>query len=263
MLYLLPLLILTVWGLLGNLGLNRRPWLCLMGFAAAVPIEVSIRGTFYHHYYQFWLPVLCIGAAWTIEWICLKRSVREALVLTVLVLTFLLGKEAVDLNLPVDEATNISGGIRFAPYVAAKIDEELLPEENYYEWTGNLYFSVEAHKDLAAGVPHGMLLYMPPLGPMLSERTLEQLKKSKPELLVFDHSFRMPGIGRELFIVNPVYAYLTNHYTPYGQLLDDRFLFCYRKGGSLEKRIKEKKAAGKPAVFSGTAPDSPARPERF
>src|SRR5262249_33788214 len=76
----LPLGVVTVAGVLlgARRGLSRGAVL-LAAWMAAVPIVVAAPGKFYAHYYQLWLPPLCLAAAWSLEAIG-ARTRRPAVV---------------------------------------------------------------------------------------------------------------------------------------------------------------------------------------
>lgn len=63
----LPLLITSVIGCIYGLCVRQRfPWLLWIGYAAGVFIAVGSPGRYWMHYFQLWIPVLCVGSAWSI-----------------------------------------------------------------------------------------------------------------------------------------------------------------------------------------------------
>jgi tetratricopeptide (TPR) repeat protein len=67
MIFLIPLMALTVWGIWGGLrGRQCSQALILAGWLFGTFLAISIPGRFYPHYYQLYLPVLAVGAGWGI-----------------------------------------------------------------------------------------------------------------------------------------------------------------------------------------------------
>src|SRR5207244_8478888 len=69
---LVPMAMLTVAGMFYGLIFGpRREWILLGAFGIATQLAISLPGWFFRHYFQLWLPVLAIGAGWTVA--LLKR----------------------------------------------------------------------------------------------------------------------------------------------------------------------------------------------
>jgi hypothetical protein len=214
---------------------QREPkWIALWAYLAAVPVEISIRGTFFPHYYQLWLPPLCVGAAWGLERLWRENGKFFAIGLTAFCLTVLATLNWHWLQFSPQEAAAESAFEIEAPAMGDLINQTLLPGEDYYEWTQNLRFAMTAKRRLVTGVARGEFLFKPPLGDNLSQRALDQIKAAEPELLVFDENF---DPGTPDWKSNLVYRYLMENYVPYLEMGQGHYLFCCRKGGALEKRL--------------------------
>jgi hypothetical protein len=251
---LLPLAFFAVAGCFSSFGKNQRPWLLWIAWSLAVFIEIAIPGHFYRYYYQLWIPVACVGAAWGLEVIASRIGKSWALGMILLTTYFLsFNLWLWDRHSPND----ISYGKYRDTYVYNEpvgkiIQEWLLPNETFYEWCYIPHFYLSAHKTPVTSILFAHQFFAPPpLGPELSERALKELSGSNPELLVIDRSFehfqfREMTFPAKLWKENPVYQYLEKNYRFFMGAADNRFMFLCRKGGALEKRLKK---AGKLPVI--------------
>ena len=83
-------------------------------------------------------------------------------------------------------------------------------------------------------VPIRNHLIKKPLGEKLSQMVLKKLKQSPPELFI---AVDFPAW--QIHTEHPVFHWLRNNYEPFPQNQQPLpFLFHYRRGGMLEKRIK-------------------------
>ena len=65
LLFTVPLLILLLLGIFPSIKKNMsRSWFLWIALAAGTFLTVASPGRFYPHYYQLWLPPLCVGSGW-------------------------------------------------------------------------------------------------------------------------------------------------------------------------------------------------------
>jgi hypothetical protein len=225
---------------------SPRLWILWVAFAAATECEIFYPGNFFNHYYQLWLPVLAVGGAWGSVEVGRKMTpygkiLKQAPALILLVL--LAAKEIPYYRMSPDQWSRGKYGELFLEddRAASFIRTLLAPGETFYEW-GNetdLYFLTGCRPP--SGVFYAYPLTQGPLREKLTQRTLDQLEKEKPELFVFNGSFFGPTAD------NPtILSWFKQRYEkiPVGAV-QGPYLFLARKGGQLEKRLKKLRTYGK------------------
>src|SRR5438132_5466538 len=210
----------------------RRQWTLLIAFAIATEIAILLPGGFFQHYYQLLLPPLAIGAGWAVSLLRRILPVRAnwlAYVTSVVSLVTLAFMEAPCYR---DSATIWSFkkyGLIFleTDKLACGIDNLLLPNETFYEW-GNetgLYFTSRRRP------PSGIIFAYPtqdgPLASQLSRRLLDDLKQTKPELIVLSRK-ALERVGD----ASPVLAWSKEEYRPFSET--GLFLLFVRRGSRLD-----------------------------
>lgn len=71
---LFPLALISFGGFAAGYRKNPLPWFLWLVFCISIFIEIAIPGHFYQYYYQLWLPLACIGAAWGGEVLWKRRD---------------------------------------------------------------------------------------------------------------------------------------------------------------------------------------------
>ena len=235
-----PLLALSFWGWFDLQKSHPRPWRLWAAWVPATVLEIFQQGNFFRHYYQLWLPVLCVGAAWSAvgfgEKYGKKSSWLRQAVPTVLFL-ILAVHEGPFYTLPAEQWSRLKYGDVFveSKQLAGKIREWLKPNESFFEW-GNetgLYFWTQRRPP--SGVFYSYPLADGPLKEELTGRVLSQLEANKPELFVFDGGFY--GANAD----NPVLLnWIKDRYQKIpGNDVQGRFMLLMRKGGELSKRLNQ------------------------
>jgi 4-amino-4-deoxy-L-arabinose transferase-like glycosyltransferase len=221
---------------------SPRLWILWTAFAVATECEILYPGNFFNHYYQLWLPVLAVGGAWGAMEIGEKMSphgkaLRQGPALILLVL--LAAKEIPYYRMSPDQWSREKYGDIFIEdgRTAGFIKTLLASGETFYEW-GNetdLYFLTGCRPP--SGVFYAYPLTQGPLRERLTQRTLAQLEKEKPELFVFNGGFFGPTAD------NPaILSWFKARYEKIpGNAVLGPYLFLARKGGLLEKRLKNNK----------------------
>jgi 4-amino-4-deoxy-L-arabinose transferase-like glycosyltransferase len=231
---ILPLGLLTLLGIVIGLLRKNRLWVYLLMYAIAVQIMVSLPGKFYPHYYQFWLPLLAVGAGAAvielrkvIKWQWISHVVAMAVIVILLYYHLPLYK------LSPDEWSSKKYGNLFvvSKNLGLEINKLLKPDETFYEWgaeTGLYYYS---QRSPATGVIFYYPLLHGPLAQKLSERVIADLERNKPELLILP-----PKVQGN----HPVIAWLSSQsWLQIKTNVATYFSLYARRGGKLEARLLE------------------------
>lgn len=226
------------------LGLTLVRWrhvprgtVLLLALAASVLVAIAAPGRFYAHYYQLWLPVLAVGAAWALA--ALDRLAGAGTKVLhaggVLLLGVLAMVQLPSYSLPAEEwAQTKYGAIVVDTERTARVIERLLrPGEIFYHWgseTG-LYFYTGRRP------PTGLLFTEPllegPCAEALTRKVLADLNREAPELVVIR---RQPGAAS--LPAHPVVRWILGRYRPLPERLQPyQFLLLDRTGGALERRL--------------------------
>jgi hypothetical protein len=176
---------------------NSRAWKLWAAWAIATFLEILLPGNFFHHYYQLWLPVLCVSAAGgglglARGWGNGRGIGRQTWAVALLILLCI--HEAPAYQWPAEEwSTRENGnGVVEAYRLAGTLQTLLKPGETFYEW-GNeteLYFLTRCPPP--AGVFYAYPLAQGPLREKLAQRVISQLEKKNPELFIFNGGYWGP-----------------------------------------------------------------------
>lgn len=213
----------------------RRPWILLGAFAIGTHLAVLLPGRFFPHYYQLWLPPLVIGAGWTIG--LLKRVLPErlspfAVGVAGATCAILVALESPYYQMPARDWSAQKYGSIFieSEELSRRIDNLLPPGASFYEW-GNesgLYFTS------GRAPPSGLIFAYPtlagPLAVQLSQRLMEDLQRSRPELAVVDLRTLAQTPP-----AHPVLKWLKENYRPFSR--SESFLLLARNGSNLADRL--------------------------
>lgn len=238
MVSLLPLVTVSLLGLtLVRWRQVPRKTVMLLALAGSVLVAIAAPGKFYAHYYQLWLPVVALGAAWALA--ALDRLAGAgarllhaggALLVGVLVMI-----QLPSYTLPADGWAQTKYGALVADTErTARVIEGLLrPGETFYHWgsESGLYFYTGRRP------PTGVLFIEPllegPCAPALSRRVLADLAREAPELVV-----ARPQPGAASLPAHPVVRWVLSQYRPLPDRLQPRqFVLLARAGGALERRL--------------------------
>jgi hypothetical protein len=242
--FLVPFIYTTcIWAMLEKPKGLRRPWLLLLGFIIGSHITVSLPGKWYPHYYQYWLPVLAVTAAWTIEeWgrLAERYSLWVKCSVGSIILISLVAYEFPNYKISPDEWSRKKYGEIFveSKEMGEEIRRILKPGETFYEWgaeSGLYYYS-------RLSPPSGILFYWHvfgwPYSAVMVNRVVRDLEKARPELfLIKDES------GRDIIFPNPVLSWFSTRYQPFAQR--GFFILFARRGGQLESRLGKDGETGK------------------
>ncbi|GEM_PF-383126 len=239
-LFLGPLVIIFVFGTILGIrfahGYERFLWIQLGAFAIGAWIARTLPGQPHLHYYQLWLPVLCVGAALTLPALDRGRT-RPLLVLLLL----LIGYEARYYAYSPREWSRIKYDDHFwqSELLAQDIQRLLQPGETLYEWGNEPGFYYYTGQPLLSGVIWSHHTILGPLHEKMSARLLSDLSRGKPDLLIEDaDTYRTIEASPE---GHPVQTWINANYNlfPWGA---DRGLYRLysRKGSALEERLQKR-----------------------
>jgi hypothetical protein len=205
----------------------------LLLYATGVFIAILLPRQFSVHYYQFWLPTLCIAAGLGL------RQMRHhfarpagSLALAVIATALLFASQWPNWRLSPDEfSTQKYGADTFVSIrtLAREIDLNLLPTETLYQYGYDSGFYFEAKRRPPTGVLCLGLSSVPTLPDWFLERIVADLEREKPEMVIIDTTFH-PNlvknyVGREYAIVK-------------GDLNTKTFHILARHGGALLRRLR-------------------------
>jgi len=208
---------LVICGITLGLMQPKRAWMLWLAYGVAVPVMVALPGQYVPHYYQLWMPVLCIGGGWTIAefmrhagghsdyrlrtWGGSMVGMLALLTLTTLQIpSLVLG--------PSDASFRKFGPIFiYTEELARDIDALLKPGERFYQmdWETGLYF--HTHRRPASGVFFSAGLLGGPLQARLSQQVIADFTRDPPPLVVFPFANLDQG--------HPVTNWLKTRYVPH------------------------------------------------
>jgi 4-amino-4-deoxy-L-arabinose transferase-like glycosyltransferase len=247
---LVPLAILSLGAtILGLIFGPRRPWIFLLTFAIATHIAVLLPGRFFPHYYQLWLPPLAIGTGWAVA--LLKRILPASLSHLSYGVAGVACAVLIALELPyyrlsaADWSAQKYGNIFLeTDKLAYKIDNLLSPGETFYEWGNESGFCFSSRHRPSSGVFLAEPMLVGPLIAKLSRRLIDDLERTRPELIVVD-GLTLAHTPRG----SPVLKWFEENYRPFSKtgmfpvrvahpahviLAKDQFLLFALKGGKLD-----------------------------
>ncbi len=234
-----PLLGISILGWCFLRGESPKAWKLWAAWALATVLEIFQQGNFFHHYYQLWLPVLCLGAAWGVVGFGIRfgknsRIKDQAWALGLMVLLLL--NEVPLYFLSAEQWSRLKYGNVFidSRELAGKIETLLKPGETFYEW-GNetgLYFWTQRRPP--SGVFYAYPLASGPLKESLTKRVPAQLEESRPELFIFNSDFYGPTADNPILL-----DWFKQRYERIpGKAQQGPYLLMMRKGGELSKRFQ-------------------------
>jgi hypothetical protein len=210
--FLAPLLGLTILGIAGAWLDGWRPQaLTLAGCLLGTLFSVSIPGTYAPHYYQFYLPILAIGAGWGIA--AVESSLRQRLLawgIGLATIFLLMWHELPDLRFDADTWSRLKykdpgGTFREVERCGLAVDQMLWAGESVYVWGNDpgVYYYSARHP--ASGIFWADRLMWGPLQKQATFKVLEDLKKNQPALIMIEDALPPPAS-------HPVLQWIKQHY---------------------------------------------------
>ena len=234
---LLPLVTVSLLGLtLVRWKHIPRETALLLAMAASVLIAIGAPGRFYAHYYQLWLPVLAVGAAWGLA--ALDRLAGAGAKLLHAGGALLVGVLAMiqlpSYTLSADgwAQTKYGAVVVETARTARVIDGLLLPGETFYHWGSESGLYLYTGRKPPTGVLFIEPLLEGPCARTLTRRVLADLDREAPELVVV-----RPQPGASSLPAHPVVRWILGRYRPLPERLQPyQFVLLARAGGALERR---------------------------
>jgi hypothetical protein len=244
-----PLVVTAALGvLLGVLRKPTRAGVMLLAYALATEFAILLPGKFYGHYYQFWLPVLVVAAAWAVARLSalVSAPLRMGSVpnhlffsaASAILLGALLLRQVPNYTLPAAEWPLR----KYGKYGKIFVDTErvghvigrlLAPNETFYEWgkeTGLYFYS---RRRMATGVMFLEPLRSGSVKDALERRVVGQLERNPPELFVTHPHYALED--------RPIVRWVLTRYERVDQDLGAApFVLYYRRGGALESRLRSR-----------------------
>jgi len=229
----------------GRLRRQVQPFMLMIGFSIGVHLAVASTNWWFPHYFQLWLPALCVSLGWSYVLLgdmfgeTRLRRLLPGIVVGVIVLPILVNQLLMYRLTPEQWATRKYSPC-MADYVqqAEEINKILKPQEAFYHFgrEPGLYFVTKRRP------PTGVLLYYHlyrgPLAESLSERVVSDLERSKPDMLVVCEDIDIDMSWSPRWWKGPVSRWLMQNYR---RLPGNEKRRCYnlfaRKGSDLERRI--------------------------
>jgi hypothetical protein len=246
-----PLAVLAVAGYTFGLvrgSKSRGKWLLMIAYLVGTQLSIALPGRFYPHYYQLWLPPLCVAAGWACsEFLRIQRpSLRwlphlaGASALALLV-SFQLPYYRLDADdwsrtkysqlLPLQTYGDIFVSSR---EVGREIDALLEPEERFFHvgYEPGLYFA--SRRSPPVGVLWAKHLFHGPVAESLSLETERRLNADLPELVVTTRNAIPEGSAS-----HPVVRLIGAHYEPLASRpARGPFLLLARRNSDLQSRVR-------------------------
>jgi hypothetical protein len=208
----------------------------LLAWILIVPAAVAAPGKFYPHYYQLWLPPLCIAAGWSLAAIGARTRAPNA------VTSAAGGAVALALGLAVGPAYALSAAdwsdTKYGDVflrsrdVAQEVREMIGPGETFFQWGNEPEIYLYARRSPPTGVLWAQHMQTGPLRISLRTRALGQLAVADPQLVVFSRD-QPPPTGA-------LGAWLEERYEPHPTRVKQQkgFSFWVRRGGTLQRRLR-------------------------
>jgi hypothetical protein len=237
--FALPLTAATVLGLTAGTMVARWRTM-LVTYAVGVACAVALPGYFLPHYYQLWLPVLCLGAALGLAalrpqlisprtwWLRAGGSLTALLLVT----------QLPTLGEPSQEWSRRKFGERLvrSTALAEAVDALLLPGETFFEWGHEAELYYYSGRRPPGGEFRCEHLLRGPREPERSARLLADLRREQPELVLVSavHPFPLEHAVPSWIIAN----YADADASTRALLKAGDYRVLLRRGGALERRLR-------------------------
>jgi hypothetical protein len=228
---------------------NRGKWFLMIAYLLGTQLAVALPGRSYPHYYQLWLPPLCIAAGWACgEFVQIQRPSLRWLphLAGASALVLLVGFQLPYYRLDSDDwsRTKYSQLLPLQTYgdifvssreVGQEIDALLEPGERFFHvgYEPGLYFA--SRRSPPVGALWAKHLFHGPVAESLSLETERRLKADLPELVVTTRNAIPEGSAS-----HPVVRLIAAHYEPLAHRpARGPFLLLARRNSELQARVSK------------------------
>jgi tetratricopeptide (TPR) repeat protein len=238
MIFLIPLMALTVWGIWGGLrGRQRSQALILAGWLFGTFLAISIPGKFYQHYYQLYLPVLAVGAGWgivTAADLLPRWAVGQWIGAGTLL--FLLWHTALDYRFDRKTWSRLAyHGDYFNEFerCGLAVNRMLNADECFYIWGIDPSVYYYSDRRPASGIFWADRLLDGPSKTEATQKVIADLEKTRPPLILAESDGNLnPSTD------NPIYKWVMSRYVESPESEFSRYFFVYlRRDSALAFRL--------------------------
>ena len=192
-----------------------RPGRLLAAAALGTHLAVAWPGQFFPHYYQLWLPVLCIAGGWGVVRIGARGGTRARWIepaVGAVVAASLIQPQVSWFALTGDEWAARKHGSFYERALrdSREIAMRLKPDQTLYTWSDEAWLYVLTNRRVPAVALWKSHTLHGPLAPWLARRTVEELRSRPPDLLIDWVNLESPED-------HPIARFIKSHYQP----LDD------------------------------------------
>ncbi len=219
------LLAVSCLGFFVGVASHRAWWVFWLSWSLATQAALGMPGYFFPHYFQLWLPVLCVGAALAIHECRRVTKKTGAIICAVAVSLGLFIVERHAYSLTPDDSSRLLWGDRFVQERDAGLylSSVMNPADAFYQWgpaTGLYFYSGKRP-------PSGVLWASHVAGPLkktLESRLVADLERAKPAFLISS-----PRTIGDTPADSSVLAYARSHYVPLPKKLAGTFYLFARR----------------------------------
>lgn len=233
---------------------SARQWAMLLAYAVATQLTIGITGKFYPHYYQLWLPILAVGAGWSVVLLSHVIKQKDAAwrqhVFAVIALVSMLPSELWVYRMDSELwALRAYGDVHVnSERLGREINNILEPGETLYVLGDEPGFYFVTKRRPPTGVFFLQALAGGPLAQELTTRVVNDLVRKPPDLVVImsdavdtktvssDHATLGPDHPLRMWV-------LQNYHCPPGKEGHKFFSLCARPGSPLDQRASYRNLA--------------------
>jgi len=233
---------------------SPRPGAMLLAYAVATQLTIGITGMFYPHYYQLWLPILAVGAGWSV--VLLRHVIKQEYaqwrqhVFAVIALVSMMPSEIWVYRMdPEHWALQAYGEVYVnSERLGHEINNILEPGETLYVLGDEPVFYFVTQRRPATGVFFLQALASGPLAQELTTRVVNDLVRNPPDLVVIMSDAVGPKtVSSDHATLGPDHPLLVwilqNYHCPPGKEGHKFFAICARPGSPLDQRTSYRELA--------------------
>jgi 4-amino-4-deoxy-L-arabinose transferase-like glycosyltransferase len=269
--YLIPLIALTLAALVVAIvrrsNTSRASALMMIAWIVGTYVTVALPGTFFPHYYQLWIPPLCVGGGCGAVALAraLGRPRLQSLIgsaATIVIALFVLPQYADDAK----EWSIEKYGVWFVEVrEVGQLAEKLVPQgQTFFEIGTDPGLYYYAHRRPSSGILWAHRALIGPYRHTWAQKAINDLNASRPDLVIMDRIVLPPKkhpyttwLRENNFVPfdNPEIdaMYSRDHARPE----DRRFVFMIRKGSAMWDRAQQ--MSMKPSTRPLELPSAPAK----